>query len=109
MTKKKNLILPLKVEHILSKLGNDINAARRRRRISMALMVERATTSYTTLYRLEKGDPTVSLGVVATVLYILGMEERLADLADVRFDEVGRMIDAENLPKRIISKRKNDE
>ncbi|MEE9451962.1 MAG: hypothetical protein V3V61_04300 [Gammaproteobacteria bacterium] len=93
--------LPIPIKRALQKLGNDINNARRRRRIPMALMAERARISAPTLNKVEKGDPSVSLGIYAAVLFVLGMSKRLADLADIRFDETGLMLDEENLPKRI--------
>jgi len=73
------------------------------------LMAERASISRTTLNKVEKGDPSVALGIYASVLFVLGMEKRLGDLADIKFDETGLMLDEENLPKRIHMKsRKNN-
>ena len=46
-------------------------------------MAERAFISRSTLVRVEKGDPGVSLGIYASVLFVLGMADRLGDLADV--------------------------
>ena len=85
----------------LSKLGADIRTARIRRRITTTLMASRAFITRTTLLKLEHGDPTVSLGSYAVVLFILGLTPRLAELADVRFDERGLELEEENLPKRI--------
>ncbi len=93
--------LPIPVKKALKKLGRDMHDARRRRRIPMALMAERAGISRTTLSKVEKGDASVSLGIYASVLFILGACERLADLADIKFDETGRRLDEENLPERI--------
>lgn len=56
-----------------------------------------------TLFRLETGAPEVSMGIYATVLFILGFEQKLADLADVRSDEVELDLEDERLPKRIRS------
>jgi hypothetical protein len=85
----------------LRKLGQDMRDARRRRRIPVAIMAERAATSRVTLSRAEKGDPNVSMGVYAAVLFALGMEGRLADVADPRHDALGLSLEEENLPKRI--------
>lgn len=93
--------LPVPVQTAMRKLGRDIRMARRRRSIPMAIMKQRAAMSHTTLNKLEKGDPTVSFGAYATVLFVLGMIDRLADLADVRFDSVGLALDEERLPQRI--------
>ncbi len=93
--------LPIPVKKALKKLGNDLCDARRRRRISTTLMAERVGISRPTLSKIEKGDPSVSLGSYASALFVLGMTERLSDLADIKFDETGLMLDEENLPERI--------
>ncbi|MCB2107034.1 MAG: hypothetical protein KDE14_05005 [Rhodobacteraceae bacterium] len=93
--------LPVGVRKNLRKLGGDLRDARLRRRISTTVMAQRALISRTTLVKVEKGDPTVSLGIYATVLFVLGLGERLADLADVSHDRVGLQLEEEHLPKRI--------
>jgi transcriptional regulator with XRE-family HTH domain len=98
--------LPIPVKRALKKLGNDIYDARRRRRISTMLMAERVGVSRPTLSRVEKGEPSVSLGIYASVLFVLGMIDRLSELADIRFDETGLILDEEKLPKRIRYKQK---
>jgi hypothetical protein len=60
-----------------------------------------------TLHKLEKGDPGVSAGAYATVLFALGMADRLADLADPRHDAIGLALEEERLPQRIRLPRKN--
>jgi transcriptional regulator with XRE-family HTH domain len=96
--------LPLPVKRALSKLGGDIRNARLRRRIPTALMAERAFITRPTLLKVERGDPGVSLGIYATILFILGLTERLSDLADVRADDTGLALEEERLPKRIRSR-----
>ncbi|MBI3684423.1 MAG: hypothetical protein HY235_28955 [Acidobacteria bacterium] len=85
----------------LRKLGHDIRDARRRRRIPVAILAQRASISRTTLNKVEKGDSNVSLGIYATVLFVLGMVDPLADLADPRRDAVGLELEEERLPQRI--------
>ncbi len=92
---------PLPVLRALRKLGGDVRDARRRRRIPVALLAERASISRTTLNRIEKGDPAAALGNYAAVLFALGMIDRLADVADPRHDSVGRELEEEHLPQRI--------
>lgn len=98
--------LPLPVGRALSRLGADIRDARRRRRIPTATMAERAGISRTTLHKVEQGAPGVSLGTYATVLFVLGLEERIAELADPRNDTVGLDLETEALPKRIRGRRR---
>jgi len=100
-TRKQGPKVPVPVIRALRKLGHDIRDARRRRRIPVAILAERASISRTTLNRIEKGDPAASLGNYATVLFALGMVERLADVADPRHDSVGLELEEERLPQRI--------
>ena len=92
---------PIPVRRALRKLGQDIRDARRRRRIPVAIMAERASISRVTLNKVEKGDPGVSLGIYASVLFVLGLVDRLAALADPRHDAVGLELEEEHLPQRI--------
>ena len=62
--------LPGPVKVALKKLGADISDARKRRRVPTTLMAERAFISRSTLGRIEKGDPSVSLGNYAAVLFV---------------------------------------
>ena len=97
--------LPLVVRRVLSKLGADIQVARKRRRLTMAIVAERAFISRNTLTRVERGDPAVSLGIYATVLFVLGLAERMGDLADPLTDSVGLSLEGERLPQRARSTR----
>jgi transcriptional regulator with XRE-family HTH domain len=100
------LTLPIPVTRALRKLGHDIKDARRRRRIAMAIVAQRASVSKPTLIRVERGDPSVSIGSYATVLFVMGMADRLADLADAKNDPVGLQLEQEKLPKRIRGAQK---
>lgn len=71
------------------------------------MLAQRASISRVTLSKVEKGDPGVSAGTYATILFTLGMADRLADVADPRHDNVGRELEEEHLPERIrLSRRK---
>jgi transcriptional regulator with XRE-family HTH domain len=96
---------PIPVLRALRRLGADIRDARRRRRIAVSILAERSSISRTTLSRIEKGDPNASLGNYATVLFALGMIDRLAEVADPRHDTVGLELEAEHLPQRIRRSR----
>jgi hypothetical protein len=71
----------------------------------MAYAAASASVSRSTLYKVERGDPGVSLGVYATVLLGYGMLERLEGLVDSRWDRVGLALEESRLPRRI---RKSD-
>jgi hypothetical protein len=103
MRKKSLHALPMPVRSALRKLGSDIRDARLRRRVSTMIMANRALIDRKTLRKVENGDPGVSAGAYATILFVLGMTDRLAELADARFDRVGLTLEEERLPKRIRS------
>lgn len=98
---RKKTQLPIPVQNALRRLGKNISNARRRRRIAMALMSERAGFSRITLSKIEKGDPSVSMGSYASALFVLGMIDHLVGIADASHDIVGCELAEENLPKRI--------
>ncbi len=98
--------LPAAIVRALRRLGQDISTARRRRRLTMAMVAERAMISRTTLARIERGDAGVSMGIYATVLFVLGVGERIGELADPRTDDVGRALEVERLPRRVRPPRR---
>ena len=103
-----NSTIPIPVRRALRKLGQDIRDARLRRRIPTEIMAERASISRTTLYKIENGDVNVSMGTYSTILFVLGMIDRVSNLADANIDAVGRQLEEEHLPKRIrLSRRKS--
>lgn len=98
---------PIPVTKALKKLGADISDARKRRRITIELIAERANLSRSTISKIEKGDPTTSIGGYANVLFTLGMVDRLSELVDNVHDLVGLRLDEERLPQRVRTPRKD--
>src|SRR5438445_9184939 len=92
---------PAAVRRTLRKLGADIHDARRRRRLPMAVVADRAFTSRSTLQRIEAGDTNVSIGIYAAVLQALGLLEGLSQVADITKDSVGQALATADLPKHI--------
>lgn len=66
----------------LQTLGEQLALGRLRRKESQRQWAARVGVSVPTLIRLEKGDPTVSMGVYASALWLLGLADGLAELAD---------------------------
>ncbi len=93
--------LPLPAASALRKLGRELAIARRKRGISTADMTSRLFVSRATLWRLERGDPTVALGTLATVCFVLQLHDRLANLAAPATDALALSLDEKNLPQRI--------
>ena len=99
---------PAAVRRVLHKLGADIHDARRRRRLPMAVVAERAFTSRSTLQRVEAGDATVSIGIYAAVLQALGLLDGLGEIADIAHDSLGQALASAELPKRVRLKRASE-
>ena len=93
--------LPLPAAHALRKLGRDLALARRKRGISTADMAARLFVSRDTLWRLERGDPTVSMGTLVTAAFVLQLHDRLANLAAPASDDLALSLDERRLPQRI--------
>lgn len=96
---------PAAVRRTLRKLGADILDARRRRRLPMAVVAERAFTSRSTLQKIEAGDATVGIGIYAAALQALGLLDGLGGIADIGRDSVGQALASAELPKRVRIRR----
>jgi transcriptional regulator with XRE-family HTH domain len=70
----------------LQQLGADLAVARLRRKESLKTWAKRIGVSVPTLLRLEAGEPGVSLGVLATALWLVGRDGALATLASPKED-----------------------
>jgi transcriptional regulator with XRE-family HTH domain len=103
---KKTSVIPIPVNKALKTLGQNIKEARIKRRLTLELVAERAGISMLTLRMLEKGSATVSMGIYAKVLFVLGLVENLYEIANPDKDEVGKVLESENLPKRVRYKNK---
>ncbi|MAN29304.1 MULTISPECIES: helix-turn-helix domain-containing protein [Mesonia] len=89
MSRSSIILLP-KNKKLLQAVGENIKLARLRRKLTMDQVSERAGISRPTLSSLEKGSPSVSLGIILQVLLVLGLEKDILLLADD--DILGRKI-----------------
>ncbi len=106
MRDKKNIILP-RGKGILCEFGENIKLARLRRQLKVEQVAERAGISRATLWSIEKGKETVSLGAYFQVLLVLGLEKDLLKVA--RDDVLGRKLqDIGILPKKRAPKSNNE-
>jgi len=106
---RKSVIVMPETERILEQMGEQIKLACLRRHLTAELVAERAGVSRSTVWSVEKGSPSVSVGTYAAVLHALnGMDKDLLLVA--KDDELGRKLqDLELLtPKRAPSRRKKD-
>lgn len=104
MNTKGIIILP-KLEYILEEVGENIKLARLRRKFSAQQVSERAGITRTTLRSIEKGSPTVSMAGYIQVMFVLGLENDLLNLA--KNDELGRKLqDTKLVVKKRAPKKK---
>ena len=96
--------LPRKLEKTMTIMGEQIKLARLRRNLSIAQLAERATCSPLTVNRIEKGSPTVSMGIYARVLYALQLDDDLLLLA--KEDTLGRTLQDLGLKHRQRASKK---
>jgi transcriptional regulator with XRE-family HTH domain len=94
-------LLPPPVRRSLIKFGRDIAIARRKRRLTVAMMAERLGVTKVTYLRVENGHPGVGLGTYAMALFALGLGTPFADLVDAGTDEEALLLEADRLPKRV--------
>lgn len=88
-------------------MGEQIKLARLRRDLSAELIAERAGISRSSLWKVEKGEPSVAIGIYAAVLHALNNLDK--DLLLVaKDDEFGRELQDLNLITRKRAKRKNN-
>ena len=96
--------LPRKLEQKMQLVGEQIKLARLRRNLSVTQVAERATCSPLTVSRIEKGVPTVAIGIYLRVLYALQLDDDILSLA--KDDELGRALqDMNMIPRKRASKK----
>ena len=95
MTKKSTHqdTLPEPATEALRQLGDNLRVARTRRKESLREWAERMSVSVPTLMRMERGDPTVGMGVYVTALWLVDGLDALTKLGSPETDQVAMAID----------------
>lgn len=96
--------LPRKLEQKMEIVGEQIKLARLRRNLSIAQVAERATCSTLTISRIEKGTPTVAIGIYLRVLYALQLDDDILFIAQE--DKLGKSLQDLNLKTRERASKK---
>ena len=96
---KRGVTVSPKTAEILEQMGEQIKLARLRRRLSVELVAERTGISRATLWNVEKGSPSVAIGIYAAVLHALGNMDN-DFLLVAKDDELGRTLQDLELPVR---------
>lgn len=89
MSSRKQTIFPKHLK-ILEHMGENIKLARKRRKLTATQVAERADIVRTTLYQIEKGNPSVTMGAYFNVLRVLGLSDDFLKLA--ADDNLGRKL-----------------
>ena len=97
-------MLTRKLAKNLQIVGEQIRLARLRRNLSIAQIADRATCSPMTIARIEKGTPTVAIGIYLRVLYALQLDDDILLLAQK--DEIGRALQDIALKRRQRASKK---
>lgn len=97
---------PNKAKDYLKKLGLQIRKARKRRMWTIADLAKKMEVSAPTVMSLEMGKPTVSVGVLATALWTLGLEKELQNLSSFN-DPIGQRLMDTRLPKKVRTSKKD--
>ncbi len=103
--------IPPQTARALETLGSHLAVARVRRKESLATRAKRIGVSIPTLTRLEAGDPTVSMGIYATALWLIGRDAELARIASPEHDQGALEMNIQEAialgKKRALCARKN--
>ena len=104
----KRIVLTPSIKRILQTMGEQIKLARLRRDIPVEVIADRAGLGRTTVWSIEKGSPSVSMGAYAKVLHAIeGMDQDL--LLICKEEKKGRLLQDMGLTiAHRASKRKNE-
>ncbi|MFA9187584.1 helix-turn-helix domain-containing protein [Flavobacterium magnesitis] len=80
MATRKQSVFP-KYDKVLEQMGENIKMARKRRKLTMIQVAERADISRSTLHLIESGKPSVTMGAYFNVLRVLGLQDDILKLA----------------------------
>jgi transcriptional regulator with XRE-family HTH domain len=97
--KVEQVIMPKNIK-LLATLGENIRLARLRRKLTTEQVAERAGIGRKTLYSIELGSPSVSMGNYLQVLFVLGLQNDIVNVA--ANDTLGRKLQDAGM---VINKR----
>ncbi|SMD13357.1 hypothetical protein SAMN02746065_1491 [Desulfocicer vacuolatum DSM 3385] len=105
---KSTSAIPQVVLNHLKKVGNNIMLARKRRGFTQKHLANLVLADRNTIRRLEKGEPGVSLGIMATTLWVLQLESDLDALARPENDRLGQSLSEAATKKRVRMKKEDE-
>ena len=105
---KTKIVLPSEVERQLRRIGSGIRTARMRRRMTQGELAERIDISWHTVRSMERGSPGTGIGLYLKALWVMGLWEDIALIADPQRDSEGLILEAGRRGKLVRPKRRMD-
>ncbi len=102
---KTEAVLSSAVEEQLRRIGRGIQTARMRRRMTQEELAARIDISWHTVRKMERGAPGTGIGVYLKALWVMGLWEDVALIADPQRDREGLVLEAARLGKLVRPKR----
>ena len=93
-------VIPEQAVLTLRRLGDNLRVARQRRHEPLRAWAQRMQVSVPTLMRMERGDPSVGMGVYATAIWLVGGLETLAHVGSPEYDHVAMVLDTHRARQR---------
>lgn len=97
--------IPMEVGEQIVQLGQRLRLARIRRGWSVADLASKAGINRNTLTAMEQGRTGTTVGVCFTVLWALGLDRTLSNVADPDADLHGKALEAARRPSRVRKPR----
>lgn len=92
--------LPQPAIEALCQLGDNLKVARLKREITLQEWAKRMNVSIPTLVRMERGDPSVGVGVYVTAMWLVDALESLKNTASPESDKVAITLETHRARKR---------
>lgn len=96
---------PAAVRETLERLGENLRIARLRRRLTQEDLARRIGVSRFVVADVEKGKPTTGIAAYLGALWVLGLLDRMREVADPERDEEGLILERARGPKRAGRRR----
>lgn len=85
----------------LGEIGTSVRQWRLMQSLKAEEVAERAGISRSTLQKIERGEPGVSVGAVLSVMQALGQLDHIVEAFDPLSTDIGRLRSTEKLPSRV--------
>lgn len=88
----------------IHELGQLLQVARKRRRLTQKQLAERAGLGRVTVAKAEAGHSGLAVGALLEILMVLDRDMVRSVVATVRTDPLGELLERQRLPARVVNK-----